>query len=60
MEIEAMNNETRILGRIVARELAQKELAAVSGGRMADCGPDTFDTTCDKGDGKWVKDDCRI
>ena len=55
-----MSNETRVFGRLVARELNSKEIASVSGGMMADCDKDNFDTTCDKGDGKWVKDDCRV
>ena len=55
-----MKNETRLFGMVVARELNQKEIASVSGGLMMDeCTPQNFDTTCDKGDGKWVKDDCR-
>lgn len=54
-----MSNETRVFGRMFARELDSKEIESVSGG-LRDCDADNFNTTCDKGDGKWVKDDCRV
>jgi len=49
-----MNNDTRILGRHLARELTPEEMHRVSGGKC-------FDTSCDKGDGKgWVPDDWSV
>lgn len=48
-----MNDDTRILGRHLARELTPEEVLRVSGG-ISKC----FDTSCDRGDGKgWVPDD---
>ncbi|MCB1609844.1 MAG: hypothetical protein KDI71_23025 [Xanthomonadales bacterium] len=43
------NNEVRILGRVVARELTEAEIVAVAGG----------DTMCDNGHA-CVFDDCEI
>lgn len=48
-----MNNDTRILGRHLARELTQEEMKMVSGG--------CFNTSCNKNDGAgWVPDDNSI